>query len=398
MDLSYTPEEEAFRGEVKSFLAEKLTPELAAKIKGGKRLDKNDYMNWHRCMYEKGWVTPSWPKEHGGAGWTPMQRNIFDIESFSAGAPRTIAFGITMVGPVIINFGNDQQKAEHLPKIRNGEIFWCQGFSEPGSGSDLASLKTRAIRDGDDYIVNGQKTWTTLAQFADWIFCLVRTDTEVKKQEGISFLLIDMKTPGIIVRPIITLDGEHHVNEVFFEDVRVPVTNRVGEENKGWDYAKFLLVNERFGIAGVGQSREQLDQLKVIAQNERKNGKPLIEDPIFKSRVARVEIDLMALELTNTRILVAEQNGDGVGALSSILKIRGTEIQQKLAELQMHAVGSYATPWVPESLNSDWNGIPVGPDYASARTPRYLDQRKTSIYGGSNEIQKNIIAKAVLGL
>jgi len=303
-----------------------------------------------------------------------------------------------MVGPVIINFGNDEQKAEHLPRIRNGQIFWCQGFSEPGSGSDLASLKTRAIRDGDDYIVNGQKTWTTLAQFADWIFCLVRTDTEVKKQEGISFLLIDMKTPGITVRPIITLDGEHHVNEVFFEDVRVPASNRVGEENKGWDYAKFLLVNERFGIAGIGQSREQLDQLKVIAQNERKNGRPLIEDPIFKSRIARVEIDLMALELTNTRILVAEQNGEGVGALSSILKIRGTEIQQKLAELQMHAVGSYATPWVPESLNADWNGIPIGPDYASARTPRYLDQRKTSIYGGSNEIQKNIIAKAVLGL
>ncbi|MCB1547494.1 MAG: acyl-CoA dehydrogenase family protein, partial [Hyphomicrobiaceae bacterium] len=248
------------------------------------------------------------------------------------------------------------------------------------------------------YIVNGQKIWTTLGHFADWIFCLVRTDTNVKKQEGISFLLIDMKTPGVSVRPIITLDGEHHVNEVFFDNVKVPVTNLVGQENKGWDYAKFLLINERFGIAGVGQCKEELARLKEMAQTERKNGRPLIEDPLFAARVARCEIDLMALELTNMRMLVAEQQGASAGPLSSILKIRGTEIQQKLAELQMDAVGPYANPWMPEALDATWNGEPVGPDYAAPKTPSYLDKRKTSIYGGSNEIQKNIIAKAVLGL
>jgi len=398
MNLNFTPEEEAFRQEVRAFLAAKLPAELVQKTKTGVRLGKEDYKAWQRLLYEQGWVSPKWPTQYGGTGWTAIQIHIFDEECFAAGAPRILPFGIGLVGPVIINFGTDEQKATYLDDIRSGEVFWCQGFSEPGSGSDLASLKTRAVLDGDKYIVNGQKTWTTAAHWADWMFTLVRTDPDVKQQEGISFLLIDMNAPGVEVRPIITIDGEHMVNEVFLDNVEVPAENLVGELNKGWDYAKFLLANERTGIAGIGQSKAEFRTLKEIARHERKNGKPLIEDPLFQSRLAKLEIDLMALEITNMRMLVEEQKAGKPGPMSSILKIRGTEIQQQLSELSMDAVGVYANPWIEAALEANWNGEPVGPEYAPARTPYYLFRRKASIYGGSNEIQKNVLSKAVLGL
>jgi len=398
MDLSYNAEELAFRDEVRAFLAEKLPADVADKVKNDKRLSKDDYMTWHRLLYEQGWITPNWPVEYGGCAWTAIQNHIFDEECFAAGAPRVQPFGTRLVGPVICHFGSDAHKERFLPKIRSGEEFWCQGFSEPGSGSDLASLKTRAVLDGDEWVVNGQKTWTTLGHYADWIFCLVRTDPDVKQQEGISFLLIDMNTPGIEVRPIVTLGGDHVVNEVFLEDVRVPRENLIGELNKGWDYAKFLLSNERTGIAGVGMCKQDLVHVKEMARLERKNGKPLIEDPLFQARLAQLEIDLMALEYTNMRILVEEQERGAPGPVSSLLKIRGSEIQQRLAELKMDAVGPYGPPFIPEAVDADWNGEPVGPEYAAASTRSYFDRRKTSIYGGSNEIQKNIITKAILGL
>ncbi len=397
MDLSYSDLEEAFRAEVRTFLEAKLPPDLADKVKKMKRLTKDDYLRWHKIAHAQGWATPHWPEEHGGTGWTPVQHHIYDEEACRAGAPRIIPFGVRLVGPVIINFGSDWQKERFLAPMQSGEEVWCQGFSEPGSGSDLASLKTRAVRDGDSYIVNGQKTWTTLGHFAGWIFCLVRTDNEVKQQEGISMLLIDMDTPGVELRPIMTLDGEHHVNEIFLEDVRVPVEHLVGEENKGWDYAKFLLVNERVGIASVGQSKADLELLKEIARIEQKNGRALIEDPLFQAKLADLEIELLALEYTNMRVL-SGGSGGGVGALSSFLKIKGSELQQRLMELTMEAAGPYAAPWIPDARNSNWNEAPVGPEYAGVGTSGFLDRRKTTIYGGSNEIQKNIIAKRVLNL
>jgi alkylation response protein AidB-like acyl-CoA dehydrogenase len=398
MDISYSAEDLKFREEERTFLAEKFPQDIGIKAKAGVRFRKDDYYRWQHALYLQGWATPNWPKEYGGVDWTPMQANIFDEECFAVGAPRMLPFGTRLVGPVIIQFGNEAQKARYLPKIQSSEEFWCQGFSEPGAGSDLASVKTRAVREGDHYIVNGQKTWTTIAHMADWIFCLVRTDPDVKKQEGISFLLIDMTSPGVTVRPIVTLDGDHHINEVFLEDVRVPVENLVGEENKGWTYAKFLLSNERTGIAGVGLCKQDLATLSEIARTERKNGKPLIEDPLFQARLSRLDIDLMALELTNMRMLT-EDSGDGApGAISSILKIRGSEIQQRTVELQMEAVGSYSMPRQQGPLEADWNGKPIGPAYAAARAPSYFDRRKTTIYGGSTEVQKNIIAKTILGL
>ncbi|HLJ64752.1 MAG TPA: acyl-CoA dehydrogenase family protein, partial [Stellaceae bacterium] len=315
-----------------------------------------------------------------------------------AGAPPLIPFSVTMCGPVILRFGNEAQKKFYPPRMLSGEHVWCQGFSEPGSGSDLASLRTRAARQGDHYIVDGQKTWTTFAHYADWIFCLVRTDPSAKKQEGISFLLIDLKTPGITVRPIITMEGGHEVNEVFFDNVRVPVENLVGEENKGWNYAKFLLGNERTGIARVGASKRELKRLKDIASTEPGDHGPLIASPRFRDKIAALEIELMALEITDLRMIAALRDGRAPGAEASILKIRGSEIQQRLTELMMEAVGPYALPFQPETLADGWNGEPLGPDYAAALAPRYFNYRKTSIYGGSNEIQKNIVAKATLGL
>jgi alkylation response protein AidB-like acyl-CoA dehydrogenase len=398
MDLNYTPEELAFRDEVRAFVRDKLPPQIARKVIEHKRLVKDDWVTWQKALYAQGWIAPGWPKEYGGTGWTPVQRHIFEEECAAAGGPRVIAFGVDMVGPVIIAFGHPWQKERYLPRILSSEDWWCQGYSEPGSGSDLASLKTRAERKGDHYIVNGQKTWTTLAQYADMMFCLVRTSTEGKKQDGISFLLIDMKTPGITVRPIITLDGEHEVNEVWLENVEVPVENLVGEEGRGWTYAKFLLSHERTGIAGVSRSKRELAFLKHIAAEQTQRGRPLIENPRFRDKISRVEIDLMALEITVLRVLAADRHGRPPGPEASILKIKGTEIQQALTELMMEAVGPWALPHLPDSWGDHWLGERVGPEYAAPLAAQYLNFRKVSIYGGSNEIQRNIVSQMILGL
>jgi len=398
LELLYDAEQLAFRDEVRAFMGSKAPPELAEKARMGMRFDKEDLKLWHGILYQKGWIAPKWAKQYGGAGFDPIQVHILDEEAFAAGMPRLQAFGIGMVGPVIIHFGNNEQKSRYLPPILSGEEFWCQGFSEPESGSDLASLKTRAERNGDNYIVNGQKTWTTHAHWADWMFCLVRTDRDVKQQEGISFLLVDMTSPGISVRPIITLDGEHQINEVFLENVEVPLANLIGEENKGWDYAKFLLSNERTGIAGVGQSKAEFARLKTISRTEIRRGLPLSEDPLFKIKLADLELKLRALEITNLRMLMEEKDKGAPGPISSILKIVGSQVQQDIAALTMEAVGSYAAPFIPESLDDAWNGKLAGPDYAAHATPYYFFRRKASIYGGSNEIQRNIISKHLLGL
>src|ERR1700761_4121646 len=392
MDITYTPEEEKFRTEVRSFLSENLP-----KLGKSSRRDfetKEDFLAWHRILFKKGWVAPHWPVQYGGTGWNVTQRYIYNEESAAANAPALLPFGLTMVAPVIFTFGNDEQKKKFLPRILSGEDWWCQGYSEPGAGSDLASLRTKAVREGDHYIVNGQKTWTTLAQFADWIFCLVRTDSNVKQQEGISFLLIDMRTPGITVKPIIVLDGAREVNEVFFDNVKVPAENRVGEENKGWTYAKFLLVHERSGIAGVARSKKAIERLKQIAGAEMLDGQPLIDDEDFARKIADLEIDLAALEFTELRTLAQEAKGHMAGPESSILKIRGTEIQQRITELTVEAIGYYAYPNERGLGSNEF----IGPDYALGEAGHYFNMRKASIYGGSNEIQRNIIAKAVLGL
>jgi len=399
MDLNYTREEQAFRAEVRGFLRDHLPKDIADKLFHHKRVAKDDWVRWQKILYQKGWVAPNWPKEYGGCEWTPIQQHIFEDECGHAGAPRVVPFGLVMVGPVIQNFGSKWQKEHYLPRILSSEDWWAQGYTEPGSGSDLASLKTRAqfvkSAGGDHYIVNGQKTWTTLGQHADMIFCLVRTDSTVKKQEGISFLLIDMRSPGVSVRPIIMLDEEHEVNEVFFDEVKVPAQNLVGEEGKGWTYAKFLLGHERTGIARIGESKRELQQLKNIAAKQLRNGKPLLDDPRFRDRIVQVEVDLMALEITLLRVLSARSKP---GPEASILKIKGTDVQQALTELTMDAMGPYALPFRPEAFDADWHDESVGPDYAATAAAVYFNYRKTSIYGGSNEIQRNIIAQMVLGL
>jgi alkylation response protein AidB-like acyl-CoA dehydrogenase len=403
MDLNFTPAELAFREEVRQFMRDQLPTDIAERVRSGLALHAEDYTRWQKILYQRGWGAPGWPTQFGGPGWGPVEMHIFDEEAAAAGAPRTIPFGLKMVAPVIMAFGSPEQQKRFLPRIISGEDWWCQGYSEPGAGSDLASLKTRAERhgdaSGDHYIVNGQKTWNTLGQFANWIFCLVRTDPNAPKpQQGISFLLIDMKSPGITVRPIITMEGAHEVNEVWFENVRVPVENRVGEENKGWTYAKFLLGHERTNIAGVGASKRELGRLKDIARKEMKNGKPLLEDPLFAARVAQIEIDLMALEITNLRALSAESEKRAPGPEASILKIKGTEIQQALSELMMYAVGPYALPFERKSIDEGDLASAAGPEYAAPLAATYCNYRKVSIYGGSNEIQRNIIAQMILGL
>ncbi|MBL0767520.1 acyl-CoA dehydrogenase family protein [Sphingopyxis sp. XHP0097] len=397
MDMEFSPEDLAFQKEVRDFIAENYPAELRGKQDEGEELSKEDFLAWHKVLYEKGWVAPAWPVEYGGTGWTPTQRFIFSEETARADCIRLLPFGLSMVGPVIYTFGTPEQKAYFLPRILSGEDWWCQGYSEPGAGSDLASLRTTAVRDGDDYIVNGQKTWTTLAQHADWGFFLVRTDKEAKAQEGISFLLIDMKSPGITVRPIITLGGEHEVNEVWLEDVRVPVSQRVHEENKGWTCAKFLLAHERTGIAGVAASKRGVEKVKAIARTEVDGDKPLLANPFFKRKVAELEVDLTALEFTELRSLAGPNAGKGPGPESSLLKIKGSEIQQRLTELTLEAVGHYGAPYFRGFGEGD-NEHPIGPDYAHRAAPTYFNVRKTTIYGGSNEIQRNIIAKMVLGL
>jgi alkylation response protein AidB-like acyl-CoA dehydrogenase len=398
MDLDFTPEENAFRSEVKAFVERNLPGDVRRKVLEHRRLTRDDILRWHKALFAKGWIAPHWPLEHGGTGWNAIQRHIFEEECALAGAPRLSPFGLTMIGPVLIAFGSEQQKARHLPGILSGDVWWCQGYSEPGAGSDLASLRTRAQCRGGVYIVNGQKTWTTHGHWADMIFCLVRTSSTGKKQEGISMLLIDMRSRGVRVRPIITLDGEHEVNEVWFEEVEVPAENLVGEEGRGWSIAKFLLSHERTGIAAVGHSKRELAYLKHLAAQERQGGRPLIEDARFRDRIAQLEIDILALEMTVLRVASAEREGRAPGPEASILKIRGSEIQQALTELQMEAVGPYALPFLPMAWGENWIGAPVGPEYAAPLASRYFNYRKTTIYGGSNEIQRNIIAQQVLGL
>ncbi|MGL5839740.1 MAG: acyl-CoA dehydrogenase family protein [Sphingorhabdus sp.] len=397
MDMEFTPEDIAFRDEVRTFIAENYPEHLRGKQDEGEELSKEDFLSWHRVLYKKGWVAPAWPVEYGGTGWSATQRYIWSEETARADCVRLMPFGLSMVGPVIYTFGTPEQKAKFLPGILSGDDWWCQGYSEPGSGSDLASLRTTAVRDGDEYIVNGQKTWTTMAQHADWGFFLVRTDKEAKQQEGISFLLIDMKTPGITVRPIITLGGEHEVNEVWLENVRVPVSNRVYEENKGWTCAKFLLAHERTGIAGVAASKRGVERIKDIARAEQDGDRPLIANPFFKRKIAELQTDLTALEFTELRSLAGEAAGRGPGPESSLLKIKGSEIQQRITELALEAVGHYGAPYFRGFGEGD-NEHPIGPDYAHRAAPTYFNMRKTTIYGGSNEIQRNIIAKMVLGL
>ncbi len=396
MDLNYTAEDLAFRDEVRSYLEAHLPADLQHKVRNHKRMNREDFVRWHKILAKQGWVGTGWPVEYGGTGWTPTQRHIFEEECARAGTPAILPFGVNMVAPVIMAFGNQAQKDYYLPRILNCDDWWCQGYSEPGSGSDLASLKTRAEREGDFYIVNGQKTWTTLAQHADMIFCLVRTDPAARKQEGISFLLIDMKTPGITVRPIIMLDEDHEVNEVFFDNVKVPVQNLIGEENKGWTYAKYLLGHERTNIAAVGRAKRELLFLKRIAGEHQKNGKPLIDDPVFAHKVAILEIELMALEITVLRVI--SQDSGRPGPEASLLKIKGTEIQQRLTELMLETVGPYGLPFDPQFLEGETEHSLVSDDDAAALASYYFNYRKTSIYGGSNEIQKNIITQMILGL
>ena len=398
MDLNFTPQEEAFRAEVQAFLKDKLPARIATKVKAGQRLTKADQDEWHAILNERGWLANHWPQEYGGPGWGAVEKFIFDTECALAGGPRIVPFGVNMLGPVLIKFGNEAQKKYWLPRILSGEDWWCQGYSEPGAGSDLASVKTTAVRQGDHYIVNGQKTWTTQGQHANMIFCLVRTDREAKAQSGISFLLVDMKSPGVELRPIRTLDGDKEVNEVFFTDVKVPVENLVGEENKGWTYAKYLLTYERTGIAGVGFCIAALAKLKVIAAKVMKNGQPLDQDPLFAARMAQVEIDLENMKTTNLRVIAAVAGGGVPGAESSMLKIRGTEIRQEILSLMRRAVGPYALPFIEEAQYEGYADEPVGPKEAATAAANYFNYRKLSIFGGSNEIQKNIISKMILGL
>ncbi|TDF83874.1 acyl-CoA dehydrogenase family protein [Pseudomonas sp. H9] len=398
MDIHFTPDELAFRQEVRDFLHNNLPADVAAKVRLGKRLSKSDNVSWMQALNKRGWYAPMWPVELGGKGWSVVHKHIFDEECAAYGAPRVLPFGVVMVGPVIIKFGTPEQKAHYLPRILNSTDWWAQGYSEPGAGSDLASLKTRAVRDGDHYIVNGQKTWTTMAQHADWIFCLVRTDPDAQAQRGISFLLIDMKTPGVTVRPIITLDGDHEVNEVFFDNVRVPVANLVGEENQGWTCAKYLLTHERTGLAGIGASKALLKHLKVIAGRELCEGRPLIEDPLFRAQIAEVEMQLMATEMSNLRILATSSEGGVPGTESSILKVKGTEIRQAITHLLRKAVGPYALPFLEDELEKAFGDDELHTDYSSTVASQYFIMRKLSIYGGSNEIQKNIVSKMILEL
>ena len=391
MDLNYSPEEIAFRDEVRGWLAENVPGDLRQKVLDYQELSKEDLVRWHKILAKKGWVAPAWPKEWGGTDWDATRRYIFEEEYALAGAPPIAPFGPTMVASVLLHFGTPEQKQRYLPDIYNGNVFWCQGYSEPGSGSDLASLKTRAERQGDHYVVNGQKIWTTLGHYGDWIFCLVRTDSSGKRQEGISFLLIDMNTPGITVRPLLLLDEAHEVNEVFFDNVKVPVENLVYEENKGWTVAKYLLGHERLNTGRIGGSKRELAKLKAMAAKTTVGGKPLLEDARFQDRLARVEIELMALEITNMRFLDEMRRTGDIGPEVSMLKIKGTEIQQAITELSMQVMGPMAQAFRPIA----YDGFD---DFGASMAARYFNFRKTSIYAGSNEIQRNIFSKMALGL
>lgn len=395
MDLNFSDQERAFQSKVQTFLAENLPDDIAAKVRLGDGLTKDMMDLWHSILNAKGWLATTWPKAFGGPGWTPVQKHIFEEECCRAYAPRIVPFGLNMLGPVLQKFGTTEQQESILPRILSGEDWWCQGYSEPGAGSDLASLKTRAIREGDAYIINGQKTWTTLGQHANKIFCLVRTSSEGKPQEGISFVLVDLDTPGIEMRPIRLIEGGHEVNEVFFTDVRVPVSNLVGEENKGWTIAKFLLSHERTGIAGVGFSMQALEEVKVLAHTIRRGAKRLIDDPLFAARLAKVEIDLEAMKITNLRMLFQAQKQGAPGPETSMLKIKGTVINQELRDLARRALGPLAAPFPGHVTDGN---ILFGPADTAFNAARYFNNRKTSIFGGSNEIQRNILTKTMLEL
>jgi alkylation response protein AidB-like acyl-CoA dehydrogenase len=392
MDLAFTPEEQKFREEVRAWVRANLPQEIAHKVHNALHLTREDMQRWAKILGKKGWLGYGWPKEFGGPGWTAVQKHLFEEETALAGAPRIIPFGPVMVAPVIMAFGSPEQQKRFLPGIASGEVWWSQGYSEPGSGSDLASLKTRAERKGDKYIVNGQKTWTTLAQYGEWIFCLVRTSTEGKPQTGISFLLIDMKSPGVTVRPIIMLDGGHEVNEVFFDNVEVPAENLIGEENKGWTYAKHLLSHERTNIADVNRAKRELERLKRIAKSE-----GVYTDTRFRDEIAKLEIDIVALEMLVLRVLSAEKSGKNPLDIAGLLKIKGSEIQQRYTELMMLAAGPFAAPFIREAMEAGYQGDYVGAAYIAPLAASYFNMRKTTIYGGSNEVQRNIVSQTVLG-
>jgi alkylation response protein AidB-like acyl-CoA dehydrogenase len=400
MNVNLSTEELAFRDQVRKFFAEKYPAEIRFKTDNGIDLERDDFIRWQKILYEQGWAAINWPVEYGGTGWTAVQKYIFANEIAEANAPDMVAFGVKMVGPVIYTFGNEQQKKRFLPDILQSNVWWCQGYSEPGSGSDLASLKTRAERDKDHYIVNGTKTWTTLGHLADWIFCLVRTSSDVaRKQEGISFLLIDMRTKGVSVKPIITIEGDREVNEVHFDNVRVPADNLIGEEGKGWTYGKVLLQHERTNLAGTARSKFRMRRLKAKAGQPAHGGEPLMKDRNFARKLAATEIELTALEYTDLRTLAAVATGKAPGPESSILKVRGTEVQQAIDALYMEAAGYYALPFIPSQYAVDFPlDQRIGLGSETRTSLRYFNNRKASIYGGSNEIQKNIISKHVLGL
>jgi hypothetical protein len=394
MDFSREPHEEAFRQEVRSFIAESLPPEPAARTRLDFRPRREDMQAWNAILYRKGWSAPSWPKEYGGTGWSPVERHIFADECAAADAPPLSVFGLQLAGPTIYTFGSDVQKRRHLPGILTGDVFWCQGFSEPDAGSDLASLRTRAVRDGDDWIITGRKIWTTHAHFADMMFCLARTDPEVKPQGGLSFFLLDMKAPGVSLRPIITLDRAHEVNEVTLDAVRVSGDDLVGEANRGWDYAKFLLTHERTFSAHVPKSRRALKRLKAIAARERKDGKPLADDPSLRRRIAEAEIELAALEFAVYRAL---SDKSGTSAVSAILKMRGSELEQKLTSLIIEALGTRALRhWQDPSAADALSNVFFDPDDEPGAMGTHLFLRAATIYSGSNEIQRNIVAKQLL--
>ncbi|HMR69623.1 MAG TPA: acyl-CoA dehydrogenase family protein [Rubrivivax sp.] len=399
MDLNFTPQEQAFREEIRAWVRANLPADISHKVHNALRLTRDDMQRWARILGKKGWLAWGWPEKFGGPGWNAVQKHLFEEECALAGAPRVVPFGPVMVAPVIMAFGSPEQQQRFLPGIASGEVWWSQGYSEPGSGSDLASLKTRAERRGDTYIVNGQKTWTTLGQYGEWIFCLVRTSTEGKPQTGISFLLIDMKSPGITVKPIVLLDGEPEVNEVFFDDVEVPAENLIGEENKGWTYAKHLLAHERTNIADVNRAKRELERLKRIAKAE-----GVWDDRRLRDQIALLEVDIVALEMLVLRVLSAEKSGKQSLDIAGLLKIRGSEIQQRYTELMMLAAGPYSLPFVREAMDAGWQGDqalgglwPGGAAHCAPLAATYFNYRKTTIYGGSNEVQRNIVAQTVLG-
>jgi pimeloyl-CoA dehydrogenase large subunit len=400
MDLRFTPEELAFRDEVRAFFREAQPADIRRKMELGQRLSKDDIVTWQRILNRKGWAVPSWSVEWGGTGWGAVKTYIFKEEMQRAPAPDPLSFNVSMIGPVLIEFGTEEQKRHFLPKVANLDYWFCQGFSEPGAGSDLASLRTSARLEGDHYVVNGQKIWTSRAQHADWMFCLVRTDGNAKLQRGISYLLIDMKTPGLTLRPILTIDGEHHFNEVFFDNVRVPAHNLVGEENKGWNYAKYLLGHERVGIARIGASKYRVQRAKELAERVYVDGKPLSESERFREKVAALEVELKALEITQMRVIANSLHlPPGVqDPASSVLKLKGTELQQAATEILMEIAGANAMAWQSEHLWGTGSEEPIGPEWAATFAPDYFYTRAASIYGGSNEIQKNVIAKRILGL